>query len=198
MSHFSETTQRLSSVSAETAEGRAKELLAKVQQTFGMIPNTAKLMANSPAVLESFLGFSSAMSNAEIGSKLHNQIKLATSESNACEYCTSILSAVAPSAGLSVEDILNARAANSEEPRVRAALAFANDVLEKRGKVNDRQIESLREHGFRDSEIVEIVASVVLGCFTNFLNNVADTELDIPRAEPIETCTASTCSSQGC
>ncbi|MCH7686225.1 MAG: carboxymuconolactone decarboxylase family protein, partial [Planctomycetes bacterium] len=76
--------QRLDSVNPEAAEGQTKELLNTVQQAFGVIPNTAKVMANSPAVLESFLAFSQAMGKAAIGEKLHNQVKLSTSESNSC------------------------------------------------------------------------------------------------------------------
>ena len=90
--------QRLNSVNPQVAQGRSKELLDTVQQAFGVVPNTAKVMANSPAVLESFLAFSTAMRGAKIGTKLHNQVKLTTSETNSCDYCTSILSAVAPSA----------------------------------------------------------------------------------------------------
>ncbi|MEZ6106862.1 MAG: hypothetical protein R3B96_12260 [Pirellulaceae bacterium] len=74
-------------------------------------------------------------------------------------------------------------------------------MLESRGKVGSTRIDSLRDAGFDDGEIVEIVASVVLGCFTNFLNNVADTELDIPIATPLPTaghsparCGTETCS----
>ena len=190
--------QRIHSVEPKTAQGRTKELLGTVQQAFGMIPNTAKVMANSPAVLDSFLAFSTAMGKVQIGGKLHNQVKLTTSETNACNYCTSILSAVAPSAGLSAADILAGRTGNSEDRRTKAALAFANDVLESRGKVNDQQLAAVRDAGFGDAEIVEIVASVVLGCFTNFLNNVADTELDIPQAEPVEACSAETCGTEAC
>ena len=190
--------QRLNSVNPKTAQGRTKELLESVDQAFGMVPNTAKVMANSPAVLESFLSFSQGMGSATIGEKLHNQLKLSTSETNSCDYCTSILSAVAPSAGLSADDILAGRTGNSDDRRTKAALAFANDVLESRGKVSDLQLADVREAGFNDGEIVEIVTSVVLGCFTNFLNNVADTELDIPQAEPVEAgaCTASACATR--
>ena len=187
--------QRLNSVNPENATGRQKELLDTVESAFGMVPNTAKVMANSTAVLESFLAFSQAMGNTAIGEKLHNQVKLSTSESNSCDYCTSILSAVAPSAGLSAEDILAGRTGNSDDRRTKVALAFANDVLESRGKVSDLQLADVREAGFSDGEIVEIVTSVVLGCFTNFLNNVADTELDIPQAEPVE---AGTCATGAC
>ena len=187
--------QRLQSVDPNLAQGRTKELLDTVQQAFGVIPNTAKVMANSPAVLDSFLAFSTAMGGAKIGEKLHNQLKLTTSETNSCDYCTSILSAVAPAAGLSAADILAGRTGNSEDRRTKAALAFANDVLESRGKVSHQQLAGVREAGLGDDEIVEIVASVVLGCFTNFLNNVADTELDIPQAEPVEgeTCCTGAC-----
>lgn len=190
--------QRLSSVNPQSAQGRTKELLDTVQQAFGVIPNTARVMANSPAVLDSFLAFSTAMGGVQIGPKLHNQVKLTTSETNSCDYCTSILTAVAPSAGLSTSDILAGRTGHSEDRRTKAALAFAHNVLESRGKVSDQQITAVRAAGFTDADIVEIVASVVLGCFTNFLNNVADTELDIPKAEPVAACTTSNCESTAC
>lgn len=188
--------QRLNSVQPENAEALAKELLDTVQQAFGTIPNAAKVMANSPAVLQSFLGFSTAMGEARIGEKLHNQIKLNTSENNECEYCTSILSAVAPTAGLSAAEVLVGRTGQAEDTRIKAALTFANDVLETRGKVTDDQLASVKSAGFDDGQIVEVIASVVLGCFTNFLNNVADTQLDVPPAEAIEPSAA--CSSGAC
>lgn len=186
--------QRLNSVNPEAAKGRTQELLNTVNEAFGTIPNTAQVMANSPAVLESFLSFSSAMGGAKIGEKLHNQLKLNTSEANSCNYCTSILCAVAPSSGLSADDILAGRTGKSEDHRTEAALKFAESILENRGKVSDQEITKVREAGFDDAEIVEIVASVVLGCFTNFLNNVADTELDVPQAEPAPACETGTCS----
>lgn len=187
--------QRLNSVNPELAQGRTRELLNTVEQAFGTIPNTAKVMANSPAVLESFLSFATAMNATKIGEKLHNQVKLNTSETNSCNYCTSILCAVAPSAGLTADDILSGRTGNSEDHRTKAALTFATAVLESRGKVSDDQLADVRQAGFDDAEIVEIVTSVVLGCFTNFLNNVADTELDIPQAEEV---VSATCSHGAC
>ena len=105
---------------------------------------------------------------------------------------------MAPTAGLSAADILAGRTGQSEDYRTKAALAFANDVLESRGKVSDQQLADVREAGFGDGEIVEVVASVVLGCFTNFLNNVADTKLDFPQAEPVEACSTSTCGKGAC
>lgn len=191
--------QRLKSVNPQAATGHTKELFEVVQGAFGMIPNTVRVMANSPAVLESFLAFNTAMGKVQIGGKLLNQLKMTTSETNACSYCTSILSAVAPSAGLTAEDILAGRTGDSDDRRTKAALTFANDVLASRGKVSNQQLTAVRAAGFDDADIVEMVISVVLGCFTNFLNNVADTELDIPKAAPLENAGASSaCSSGAC
>ncbi|MBL8820449.1 MAG: carboxymuconolactone decarboxylase family protein [Planctomyces sp.] len=189
---------RIHQIVPETATGKTLQLFDTVQQAFGMIPNTVRVMGNSPAVLDSFLAFSSAMGTVGIGTKLHNQLKLTTSETNSCSYCTSILSAVAPSAGLTADDILAGRTGKSEDSQTKAALAFANDVLESRGKVSDEQLAAVRKAGFSDAAIVEIVASVVLGCFTNFLNNVADTDLDIPKAGPVDVCETSTCGTEAC
>ena len=188
--------QRLPSVTPAQAQGRTRELFDVLEQNFGMVPNAAQVMANSPAVLESFLAFATAMSGVRIGEKLLTQVRLNTSQNNDCEYCTSSLAASGAAAGLTADDILAGRTGNAEEHRTKAALTFAHDVLESRGQVSDAQLAAVRQAGYSDGEIVEIVAGVVLGCFTNFLNNTAETQLDIPAVEPLEE--AATCSSGAC
>ena len=177
--------QRIKSIQPENAKGRAKDLLTAVEKAFGTIPNATTVMANSPAVLDGFLALSTAMSGAIIGERLHHQIKLAASEANGCSYCTSILCATGPKAGLTAKDLLENRSANAKDARTDAALKFAHAVLETKGKVGDDDLQSVRKAGLGDVEIVEIVASVVVGCFTNFLNNVAETDLDVPEAAPL-------------
>lgn len=182
--------QRIRSVDPQHAEGSAKELLATVEQAFGVIPNAAKVMANSPAVLESFLALSTAMHRTAIGDKLHHQIKLAASEANGCSYCTSILCAMGRTAGLTADDLVDARSASATDARTDAALRFARAVLESKGNVRDDDLRAVRQAGFGDAEIVEIVASIVVGYFTNFINNVAGTTLDIPEAPALAACAA--------
>jgi alkylhydroperoxidase family enzyme len=177
--------QRVQSIQPERAQGCAKDLLATVEQAFGVVPNATMVMANSPAVLESFLALSTAMGRATIGEKLHHQIKLAVSEANASPYCTSHLCAVGPKAGLTAADLMEGRSAMATDARTDAALKFAKIVLETKGQIGDDDLGAVRRAGFDDAEIVEMVASVVVGCFTNFLNNVAETALDIPEAEPL-------------
>ncbi|QDU60696.1 Carboxymuconolactone decarboxylase family protein [Planctomycetes bacterium Pan216] len=177
--------QRLSTVDPAEAQGRTKELLDDAQRAFGMIPNAVKVFAHSPAALDSYLTFTAKMQGGTLDPTLHYLVKLHTSQTNDCDYCTSILCAIGSDTGVSAEEILSGRTGQSDDQRTQAALRFAEAVLEKRGKVSDDELAAVRGAGFGDAEIVEIVASVVHGCLTNFVNNVAGTELDIPRAESI-------------
>ncbi len=192
----SRTTQRLNAVNPAIASGATKELLNTSEQALETIPNSVKVMANSPAVLEIFLSFDTATSRARIAGKVLKQVNLTTSETNSCDYCSSLVSAIAPSASLSADEILAGRTGSSVDQRTQATLQFTEAVSENRGKVSGQQLTAARNAGFEDSEIVKIVASVVLCCVTNFLNNVAGTELDIPQAEAVEA--SSTCQTGAC
>jgi alkylhydroperoxidase family enzyme len=50
----------------------------------------------------------------------------------------------------------------------------------------EAELPRLREAGFDDAEITEIVADVALNIFTNYFNLVAGTEIDFPRVTDLE------------
>jgi alkylhydroperoxidase family enzyme len=52
-----------------------------------------------------------------------------------------------------------------------------------RGHVSDEDLQALRDEGFSDGDITEVVANVALNIFTNYFNHVADPEIDFPQAE---------------
>ena len=53
-------------------------------------------------------------------------------------------------------------------------------MVRARGKVSDAELAAVKAAGFSDAQVVEIVALVVGNVFTNFMNNVADTDIDFP------------------
>ena len=57
---------------------------------------------------------------------------------------------------------------------------FARKVIETRGKVSDADLKAVRDAGYTDANVVEIVALVAMYSLTNFLNNVFDPEKDFP------------------
>lgn len=55
----------------------------------------------------------------------------------------------------------------------------AASVVE-RGAVSAAQLATLREAGVTDGEALEVVTNVVLNIFTNYVNLLADTDIDFP------------------
>ena len=73
---------RVQLIQRETSTGKTRELLDVVHGAFGVVPNVAKVLANSPAALNGFLQLSGALGGGVLGVKLQDHIKLATSEAN--------------------------------------------------------------------------------------------------------------------
>jgi len=59
-------------------------------------------------------------------------------------------------------------------------LSFAKQLVQKRGEIEDEEVDELRQAGYTDGEIAEIVANVALSIFTNYFNHVAETQVDFP------------------
>ena len=177
---------RIEPVDPATSSGRVRELFDEVEARFGAIPNMAKTMAVSPATLEGWLGLQGALARGRLGGTLGTQIALATAEANGCLYCLSIHGYVGKAVNnLSDEAILASRRGRSSDAKADAALRFARAVLETRGSVGDDEVRAVREAGFGDREISEIVAHVALNVLTNFFNKVAQVEVEFPAAQPL-------------
>jgi len=142
-------------------------------------------MANSPAVLEAFLQFSTALGKGVLSQKLHDQVKLAASESNSCDYCLAALCAIGPGHGLTAAEITGGRKGSSTDPKSDAALKFAKRVVTEKGHVSDSDVAATKRGGLNDAELVEVVATVVLGFLTNYLNNALQTDVDFAGAAPL-------------
>jgi uncharacterized peroxidase-related enzyme len=163
------------------ATGKSKELLTAVQNNFKSVPNLARALANSPAALKAWMEFDSALAKGSLNARLRQEIALAVGQKNGCEYCVSAHTAIGKLAGLTEQQILNSRQGQGTSPKDTAALTFAGELLEKRGQVPASSIQTLRDQGFTDGEVAEIVAHVALNIFTNYFNIALDVDVDFPR-----------------
>ncbi len=141
-----------------------------------------RAMAVSPSVLDAYLGFSGALRRGVLPARVQEQLALDVGEANHCDYCVSAHSALGKRAGLTDLDILDSRRGTSTDPKADVLLRFARTVVEKRGVVEDADIAAVRDAGYGDAEIAEVVAHVALNIFTNYFNNVAGTVIDFPKA----------------
>ena len=142
-------------VDPTTAEGKLRDLFAGIQKGLGAVLNLYRVIARSPVALEGALALAGALARGRIRPRLREQIAIAVAQENACDYCLSAHTALGRGLRVSDADLTLAREGRASDPQDDAALRFVRRV-------------------------VELVANTVLNVFTNYLNQVAETEIDFP------------------
>ena len=158
----------------------SKPILDAVHKQLGVVPNMFRLIAASPAALQGFTGNNGALART-LDVKTRERIALAVAQVNDCDYCLSAHSYLGLNlAKITPEEIALNRKGESGDAKADAAVRFAAKVVRERGKVSDGDIKAVRDAGFSDGQIVEIIAVTAENIFTNLLNVVAQTDIDFP------------------
>ena len=172
---------RINPVDPSQTNEKARTLLEGVNKALGMTPNILATMAHSPAVLESYLGFSKTLAGASLSPQLREQIAIAVAAANGCEYCASAHTASGKGAGLDDDELGRSLLGESKDAKAQAALNFSLAIVDKKGWVSNEDVSTFKAAGFGDAEVTEVIAVVALNTFTNLFNHVIETEVDFPR-----------------
>lgn len=165
----------------EAAPEAAQPLLQAVKKQLGSVPNLFRVVANSPAALEGYLGLNGALGHGLLDAKTRERIALAVAEVNGCGYCLAAHSYIGKNiAKLDDGEITANRGGTSNDPKAAAAVAFAVETVQARGHVSPAALAAVKDAGFSDGQIIEIVLHVALNTLTNYVNEVAGTEIDFP------------------
>jgi len=174
---------RINVVNADNATVEQAELLDAIQSQLGMVPNFLKVFANSPAALKAFLGLHEIAGSGSLDLQSRERIALAMAQKNACEYCVSAHTAIGRKVGLSSEEIEANRAGSSHDGKAAVAVKFARALAEHNGAVTTAELLEVRNAGYSDAEIVEIIIHVGMNILTNILGKASRVEIDFPRVE---------------
>ena len=120
-----------------------------VHKALGMTPNLMRTMANSPAVLEAYLGFAKALGGGGLSARLREQIALTVAGANGCEYCAASHTALGKMHGLESAELAANLDARASDPEVAATLGFACAIVVKRGWVDDAELAAGPRGGLR-------------------------------------------------
>ncbi len=163
------------------APAASQPLLEAVKKQLGIVPNLFRLVANSPAALEGYLGLSGALNKGALPAATRERIALAVAEINGCGYCLSAHTYLGKNlARLDDAEITANRNGASNDPKADAAVRFAVKVVRARGHVSDDDVRAVKSAGYDDAQMIEIVLHVALNTLTNYVNEVAKTEIDFP------------------
>lgn len=175
---------RLNVVNPSESTGRVKELFEGPLK--GKELNIFKSMANSPVGLEAYLGLAGAIGSGDLSPAEQEVIHLTVSQRNSCDYCLAAHTVIGKGAGLSEDQTIAARVASDlGNERYNAIAAFARALHEKKGFVDDSDLEAFKAAGLTDGHVVEVLATYALATFTNYFNHVNQTEVDFPAAPAV-------------
>ncbi len=168
----------------EAAPVASQPLLEAVKAQLGVVPNLFRLVANSPAALEGYLGLSGALGKGSLPPPTRERIALAVAEINGCSYCLSAHTYLGKNlARLDDAEITANRNGASNDPKADAAVRFAAKVARERGHVAEEDLRAVKMAGYDDAQLIEIVLHVALNTWTNYINEVAKTDIDFPVVE---------------
>lgn len=164
----------------------SQPLLEAVKKQLGIVPNLFRVVSNSPAALEGYLGLSGALAKGTLPAATRERVALAVAEINDCAYCLSAHTYLGKNlAKLDDAEILANRHGHSTDPKADAAVHFAVQVTKARGHVSDDDLRAVKLAGYDDAQVVEIVLHVALNTWTNYINSVAQTVIDFPVAKAL-------------
>ena len=148
-----------------------------------MVPNFLKVFANSPAALRAFLGLHGIASEGSLEALTRERIALALAEQNACQYCVSAHSAMGRKAGLNGAEIEANRSGTSQDSKAAVAVKFAAALSEHKGQVTTAELLEVRNAGYSEADIVEIITHVGLNILSNIIGKASQVEIDFPKVE---------------
>lgn len=159
---------------ALTAPKGAAEVLSRVKERYGFVPNLAAHVAESPLVLDAVLHLAGAFDKSSLTAQEQQIVLLTVSTLNGCGYCRTVHTALA-------------RKANVDDPNLQATIGlaplpdrklgalrdFTRQVVENRGRVREADQRAFLAAGFTRAQVFEVVLGVALKTLTNYSNHLA-------------------------
>jgi len=158
------------------ATGVVKEIYQDVKSHLGIVPNVFKATSLWPEVLEVQHKFFSTvmLQNTVLPRDVKEMIAVIVSKINSCQYCVGAHLNFLKTAGVpneKAEEILTDYRQATLERKEIALLEFAEKITRHAYKVTQNDINTLKELGWSEREMLE---AVVVAAGFNFINRVVD------------------------
>jgi uncharacterized peroxidase-related enzyme len=163
-----------------TPSSASQDVQETAHEAFGFVPNLVKeISEHNPAAAKLYLATTDLLQQGRLTDTEREVVFLAVSRYNDCHYCTSVHGKMAVTSGLSHATV---EAINTgglpDDGRLRALVQATRLLLDKRGWLDDEDLESLEKNGVDRAELFEINAIIGVKTFSNYVNHVAQTEID--------------------
>jgi AhpD family alkylhydroperoxidase len=165
----------------ESAPEKSKPALRALQQNFGLIPNLAASMAESPVLLN---GFAGAFQNFHGGSFTNAQrqtLLLANAVANRCTWAVAFHSTLALKEGVAPSDVQAIREQRGpKDPQLAGLAGLTRKLIEKRGHLEEGDLRAFIDAGFGNDQVLEVIAGLAVSVMANYAGNITQPPVEAP------------------
>lgn len=165
--------------SIDTAPEASHSLLQDVQRQFTFLPNLHAVMAGSPALLEAYMTISELFGSSSLTPVEQDVVLLTVSHGNGCDYCVAAHSVGADMSTTPAEVVDAIRDGRViAEDKLEALRHFTAQLVNRRGWVEQQDIDALLQAGYTRQTMLDIIVGVGMKTLSNYTNHIAQTPLD--------------------
>ena len=165
----------------DTAPERSKPALQQLRSAFGMIPNLIGAMSTSPILIDSLVGLFGKVHGGSFTEAQVQIVLLTDAVTNASTWAVAFHTTLALKEGIDPADVQAIREGRLPKDRKFAALsALAKTMIEKRGHLDDEDVDRFLAAGFGKDHLLEVIAAVAASTITNYTGSITQPPLDTP------------------
>jgi len=165
----------------DSAPEKSKPALQGLKQSFGLIPNLAATMAESPVLINGFVGSFGNFHGGSFTGAQRQALLLTNAVVNRCAWAVAFHSTLALKEGVDPADVQAIREQRlPHDPGLAALCGLTRKLIEKRGHLDDGDLAAFREAGFGQDQVLEVIAGLAVSVMANYAGNITHPPLEAP------------------
>jgi AhpD family alkylhydroperoxidase len=165
----------------DSAPEKSKQALQGLQQNFGLIPNLAATMGESPVLLNAFVGAFGTFHGGTFTAAEKQTLLLTNAVTNACSWAVAFHSTLALKEGVHANDVRAIRERRlPDDVRLAALSAFTRGLIEQRGHVDEQALAAFTGAGFGHDQVLEVIAGLAVSTLANYAGNITRPAVEEP------------------
>ena len=165
----------------ESAPEGSQPALRQLQSAFGMIPNLIGAMATSPVLIDGLVGLFSKVHGGSLSEAQVQVVLLTDAVTNGSTWAIAFHTTLALKEGIDPADVQAIREGRLPKDNKFAALSgLAKTMIEKRGRLDDQDLNRFLAAGFGKNHLLEVIAAVAASTITNYTASITRPPVDAP------------------
>lgn len=166
-----------------------QEIFNELEKSLGFVPNLYAYYAKNETALADYLNLQNR--NTTLSKKEKEIVNLVVSQYNDCYYCQSAHTVIAGLNGFSKDQILEIRGGSANfDPKLNALAKLTLAIVGSKGKVSETDKNEFFDAGYTEANLIDVVLNIGDKTISNFIHNIAQFDVDFPKAEKLELATA--------